>query len=79
MRPVFRAGSRECRDHAMRNQVEKPRERERARSLIGNDGIGIVSRQDADRPGQSDEPDRHERFGDPGVDLNLGDFRRQIG
>jgi hypothetical protein len=25
----------------MRNQIEKPRERERARSLIGNDGIPL--------------------------------------
>src|SRR6266508_1797241 len=78
MRPVFRAGGGECRDHAVRNQVKESRERERTRSLIGNDGIGIVSRQDADRPGQSDEPDCHQRFGYPGVDLNLGDFRRQI-
>jgi len=30
MRPVFRAGRGECRDHAMRNQVEEPRERKRA-------------------------------------------------
>ena len=47
--------------------------------LIGNDGIGVVSRQDACRSRQADEPDRHQRLGYAAVDLNLGDLRRQVG
>ena len=49
VRAVFCAGRGECRHHAMGNQVQEPSERECARALIGNDGIGVVPRQDAGR------------------------------
>ena len=78
MRAVFCTGSGEGRDHAMRNQIEEIRERERPCPLIGHDRIGIASRQDADRPRQTDEAHRHTRRRRSGSGLHFRDFRAGV-
>ena len=63
----------------MRQDIEEIGEREGPRALVRDNGVGILARQDGDRPREADEADRDPRRSVGRGRLNGGDFRCGIG
>ncbi len=59
----------------MRQDVEEIGQREGSRPLVRDDGVGVLARQDGDRPRESDEAHRDARRGVRRCRLNCGDLR----